>query len=105
MSQKLSAKLWEVQAQGDPDFGHALMHWCPGCKGRHVINVEKPNPFGAVWSWNGNAEKPTFSPSINIVGRCHYFIREGNIEFCGDSTHELAGKTVALPNIPEWVNL
>jgi len=27
---------------------------------------------------------------------CHSFIRDGQIEFCSDSTHELAGKTVRL---------
>jgi hypothetical protein len=78
------------------------MHWCPGCKARHIINIEKPLPNGAKWTWDGNVDAQTFSPSINIVGRCHYFIRSGMIEFCGDSAHELAGKTVPLPDFPEW---
>lgn len=34
-------------------------------------------------------------------GICHYFIRGGKIEFCGDSTHNLSGQTVDLPDIPE----
>jgi len=34
---------------------------------------------------------------INTV--CHSFVRAGRIEFLGDSTHPLAGKTVDLP---EW---
>ena len=59
---------------------------------------------GAVCSRDGNAEAPTFSPSINIVGRCHYFIIAGMIEFCGDSRHHLAGQVVPLPDIPGWVN-
>jgi hypothetical protein len=66
----------------------------------HMINVEKPNGNGAQWSWNQDAEKPTFSPSINIVGICHYFIREGRIEFCSDSKHDLAGQSVELPDLP-----
>lgn len=82
----------------------AILHWCPGCKSRHIIETLEPNGNGAVWSWDGNAEAPTFSPSINIVGRCHYFIRAGMIEFCGDSRHHLAGQVVPLPDIPGWVN-
>jgi hypothetical protein len=102
MSKILSPKLREAQPPGDEDFGHVLMHWCPGCNARHIINVEKPLPNGAKWTWDGNVDAPTFSPSINIVGQCHYFIRNGMIEFCGDSAHELAGQTVPLPDFPEW---
>lgn len=31
---------------------------------------------------------------------CHYFIRSGKIEFCGDSPHKLSGQTVDLPDWP-----
>lgn len=93
-------------------------HWCPGCNNGHEINVDAPNASGAKWSFDGNVVSPTFSPSINIrwgrfvdpnfkfpdgeddSGVCHYFIRSGRIEFCGDCTHALAGKTVDLPDIP-----
>jgi hypothetical protein len=87
-------------------------HWCPGCQSGHEIAVTQPLANGAKWTFDGNMERPTFSPSINIRwgkyaggnedhgGVCHYFIRGGMIEFCGDSTHALAGKTVALPDIP-----
>ena len=76
-------------------------HWCPGCKQLHVIDVEQPNHLGAKWQFDGNAEQPTFTPSINIVGHCHYFITKGNISFCNDSRHVLAGQTVQLPDIPK----
>lgn len=83
-------------------------HWCPGCENIHQIAVEQPFRNGARWTFDGNAEKPTFSPSINVGPstklQCHYFIREGRIEFCGDCHHALAGHTVELPNIPkEWL--
>lgn len=81
----------------------ALMHWCPGCKTRHLIETQERNANGAIWTFDGNTDSPTFSPSINIIGRCHYFIRAGQIEFCGDSAHALAGQTMPLPDIPEWV--
>lgn len=83
-------------------FGGEPTHWCPGCRMLHRIDVNAPNKHtGARWTWDGNAETPTFAPSINIVGRCHYFIRGGRIEFCGDSRHGLAGQTVDLPEIPK----
>lgn len=62
-----------------------------------------------MWSFNDNMEKPTFSPSMlifdtdksgNRTTRCHYFITDGKIIFCGDSPHKLSGRTVDLPEWP-----
>lgn len=81
---------------------NGYMHYCDGCDSYHHIDVEIPNPHtGAKWTFDGNVEAPTFSPSVNIVGVCHYFIQQGNIIYCGDSKHELAGKTVPLPKLPD----
>lgn len=83
------------------------LHWCPGCKGSHYIGVEQALSNGAQWTFNGDVEKPTFSPSVkhrmgkNLDRCCHYFIKNGKIEYCSDCTHELAGKTVDLPDFPE----
>jgi len=75
--------------------------YCPGCKHLHVFYTKHPK--GVQWSFNGDFEKPTFSPSLrnrsNAPGMpqvCHLFVRDGMIEFCNDSDHELAGKTVPL---------
>lgn len=84
-------------------------HWCPGCQEMHYIAVERPLANGAQWNFNGDIERPDFSPSVLIKWprmegkadlRCHYFIRHGHIQFCSDSTHEFAGKTVPLPEWP-----
>ena len=91
-------------------------HWCPGCNSGHEIDTEAPNASGAMWKFDGNMERPTFSPSINMkintpdMGKhyqpdigstvCHYFITSGRIIFCGDCTHALKGQTVDLPDIP-----
>jgi len=79
-------------------------HWCPGCEATHQIAVVQPFRNGARWSYDGNHEAPTFSPSINVgpgsMLQCHYFIRSGRIEFCGDCHHGLKGQTVDLPPIP-----
>jgi len=87
--------------------GGGLMFWCPGCDGAHMIRYgEGPVPR---WGWNGNAERPTFTPSVLVrydgadAGRdgappavCHSFVTDGNIQFLADCTHALAGQTVPL---------
>lgn len=107
------------------DFEGGFSHWCPGCRRMHMIAVGEPLENGARWSFDGNFGAPTFGPSVRVSGKklvivddewtgewereaqgstidhvCHYFIRAGMIEFCGDSTHELAGQTVPLPDLP-----
>ena len=107
--------------------GGGLGFWCPGCKEMHVVWVgEGPGPR---WSWNGDVEKPVFGPSVLVTGvvrltdeqhaawmagaalpeptpmRCHSFVgcngaQPGQIVFLGDCTHELAGQTVDLPDVP-----
>jgi hypothetical protein len=78
------------------------------------------------WSFNGDVDRPTFSPSVRITGKkivrdelgewtgewvrdasgntiddcCHYFLTDGALQFCGDSLHHLAGQTVPLPELP-----
>lgn len=85
-------------------------HWCPGCKTMHYIAVEKPLGNGAKWTFDGNIEAPTFNPSVSIKipwaedpEACHYFLHGGQIKFCGDSTHALAGQTIPLPEWPSSV--
>ncbi|MGN6235007.1 DUF6527 family protein [Dyella sp.] len=99
---------------------------CPGClysdgsPSRHIIPIAEL-PAGEAemsphigwkdrWTFNGDMQRPTFSPSLNTwwggkdgipLHRCHSFIREGRIEFLPDSTHALAGQTVELPEITE----
>ena len=93
-------------------------HWCPGCKEMHTL----PDS----WTFNGNVDKPTFTPSFRHSGMkrvleygrwtghwyrdadgnpiphvCHYILTAGQLEFCSDSTHDLAGQTVPLPELPE----
>lgn len=55
----LSSKLRSVE-------GNRVMFWCPGCDCAHSVRVgEGTGPF---WTWNGDAERPTFSPSILVRG-------------------------------------
>lgn len=95
-----------------------LMFWCPGCDSPHGIRTA---PGG--WTFDGNADAPTFAPSVLMTGTqritdeeadrilrgekfeplpllCHTFVRAGRIEFLGDCLHALAGQTVELPDWP-----
>lgn len=98
-----------------------LLFWCPGCECAHAIwTADKPNPMtSAVWTFNGDMQKPTVHPSILVRGRepltddevdrvmsgeridkpdtiCHSFVRDGRIQFLSDCTHKLAGQTVDM---------
>lgn len=93
-------------------------HWCPGCEEIHRL------PDG--WEFDGNLEAPTFRPSFKHEGHitekvdgkwtgdwvrdgngnlvpfvCHYVVTSGAIQYCADSTHSLAGKTIPMPVLPE----
>jgi len=109
---QLSPKLRSVVANGAGDNGIAF--WCPGCDSAHVVAVEGPH----AWSWDGKIDAPTLRPSVLVTyngedagkeqstghrappARCHSFVRAGQIEFLADSTHELSGRKVPLPDWP-----
>ena len=111
LSSKLSSKLRLAE-------GNRLLFKCPGCKFLHSITYGDGTGYPPEWTWNMDPDKPTFSPSILVTGDywdppaepgkpspahqtlvkkvCHSFIRDGQIEFLSDCTHELAGQTVEL---------
>jgi uncharacterized protein DUF6527 len=96
-------------------------HWCPGCLEMHRL----PD---SGWTFNGDLNKPTFQPSFKHTGVktvkdkngqwtgewvldangkaipdiCHYILTNGILNFCSDCTHEMAGKPVPLPELPEF---
>lgn len=97
---------------------------CPGCNMLHVMPTSNWKPEDqehaemdprwrvnrAQWEFNGDLERPTFSPSLLVTYEwgperkkcvCHSYVREGRIQFLHDCTHELAGKTVDLPPVDE----
>jgi hypothetical protein len=43
-----------------------LMFLCPGCGESHLVYVGAG--YGPRWGYNGNPERPTFTPSIRIRG-------------------------------------
>lgn len=107
--QRVSAVLRRHDYEHPAGSKHWNLWWnCPGCG--------DPHAFDERWQFDGNYERPTFSPSFltwldghpeatrepYISGmRCHSFVRDGQIEYQSDCTHALAGKTVPLPPWPE----
>jgi hypothetical protein len=89
----------KLQHPSPTDPHYAWFH-CPACDAKHAVGT---GPKG--WGWNGDADKPTLTPSVLVrgggVGQCHSFVTDGRIQFLGDCTHHLAGQTVDLPEIEE----
>lgn len=88
-----------------------LVFVCPGCtedygSGLHIlcVNTDVHSPS---WTWDGNLEAPTLTPSIltrsgdNFV--CHSYLKVGVFEFLSDCTHALANQQVSMPDLPDWV--
>lgn len=82
-----------------------LYFYCIACDNLHAPRVTGDGP---LWTWNGDAESPTIAPSVRvrwdegeqrIQKCCHFFVREGRIEFCGDCTHALAGQTIEMQEV------
>lgn len=103
-----------LRSSDDGHGGTRLVFFCPGCDDYHAIAVG--TGLGPRWSWNGDADRPTFGPSILVTypanpkagddfkewrteRRCHSFVRDGRIEYLGDCTHGMAGQTVDLPSL------
>lgn len=82
-----------------------LIHMCEGCNQQHLIPMWGTNP----WTFNNDFERPTLSPSVkhgihkgkqgDPLKTCHYFIRNGMIEYCGDCWHDPKNKTLPLKEI------
>ncbi len=116
----------KVKPYSEPDGVIGYSFQCPGCKETHAIPTAPGQPH--CWGFNGDVERPTFTPSILArtghylpgwkpphcwcnynerfpdpvdykCGVCHSFVTDGNIQFLSDCTHDLAGQTVPLPEI------
>lgn len=81
-------------------YGDGQVYDLPG---QHSVRVKPHHQDG--WGFNGDLESPTLTPSLRVrYGeeldyQCHFFVRNGQIQYCGDSTHALAGKTVPMEDM------
>ncbi|MGT2433526.1 DUF6527 family protein [Cupriavidus basilensis] len=46
--------------------GNGLTFWCPGCDMAHRIQHGAGD--GPRWGWNGDVERPVFTPSVLVTG-------------------------------------
>lgn len=81
---------------------------CPGCKFDHTVIVQ----WGANerhrfprWRFNNDLNEPTFEPSLLFEGdggkfpKCHFYIRQGKLEYLSDCAHELKGQTISMMEV------
>jgi len=93
------AKLEIVKKESNsPDY---TFH-CLGCGYSHgVWTTRLEGETHPLWGFNGNLDKPTFTPSLLVRGVfvCHSFIKDGKIQYLNDCTHNLAGQTIEMEEI------
>lgn len=103
---------------------YGLTYWCQGCRELHQVITSGPG----AWEYNNNPDAPTFHPSVKVTGLqiyqddrgdwtgkwkkdasgnpipliCHTYITDGMVRFLEDCTHEFAGQTLPLPELPPW---
>jgi hypothetical protein len=117
----------KLRKWADPASGReGLIYWCQGCNSSHSITTKG----AGAWGWNGDTEKPVFSPSVLVTGvkqmtdeqhdaylrtgvlppaeqmRCHTFVgcngaQPGEVIFLSDCAHALAGTVQPFPDLPE----
>ena len=101
------SKVLPIKLKSNSNGGVNIVGWafyCPGCGFSHSFNVVARTGVKSVWTFNGNPDNPTFSPSLICTypwkGKpdqtCHLFVKEGRIQYRNDCTHELAGKTIEM---------
>ena len=97
--------------------------YCPGCQGRHTVNfgwqfngdLDKPTLSPSILVRSGHYTRepavpgecycdyherfPDKEPPPWKCYCCHSFVTDGNIFYCPDTTHALAGQTVPLPDL------
>ncbi len=73
--------------------------YCSGCKSTHMFECRNDGKHPS-WSFNGNMESPTFTPSLCYPDRrCHLTVTDGKIKYHDDCTHSLVGQTINLPEL------
>lgn len=118
---KFELRPWINESAGE--HGVRVHFWCPGCDQLHAIEIEVA---AKKWDFSVDTDnRVTVSPSILVSGTqwpegahfhkgshrvaagdkttCHSFIRGGKWEFLSDCTHALAGQTVEMIDLPDWI--
>lgn len=119
--ERKSLVLIEVTIDDHDKIYPAYYWWCPGCAGFDSERSGAGTHLFHVPPWtfdNDDMDSPTFSASYLSYGwkaeegnkwgykgspRCHSFVKDGMIQYLSDSEHELAGHTVPMVPVPDWL--
>jgi hypothetical protein len=61
--------------------------WCPGCNSSHTLSV---SGAGAIWGWNGDADRPTFTPSVLVTSGHFIASQAGKRCWCDYNREQIA---------------
>lgn len=105
-----NAKIKFREFKSDGKHIAAYFVYCPACRRSHRFIVKNEADADHTWGFNGDFEKPTFSPSLLVecgpirLGEdghiCHSFLEDGVWQFLGDCTHEMADSRVPMIDFP-----
>lgn len=77
-------KRWEGGGQAGFTF------FCPGCRDRHSLRTEG----GASWTFNGDVERPVFTPSVLVTSL--QLVRDDAGRWTGDLVLDAKGEPLPL---------
>lgn len=97
-----------LEAYGEDHQEYLFM--CPGCKYDHRYIVKwgsKSERTEPVWHFNGDVDKPSFTPSLLMRTShhgeadriCHLYVTNGKIQFLADCSHSLKGQSVEMEEV------
>jgi|ERR1035437_375273 hypothetical protein len=97
-----------MKVKEEPVGSGIYVFYCVGCACHHHVHTFTKNSSGAIWAYNGDAKKPTFTPSLHIWSEnkkgtrhtsCHSVVTDGMIKYGDDCAHGYAGTTIEIPEI------
>lgn len=72
----MSALSSKLRRWADPSTGdEGLTYYCQGCSSAHSIRTKG----NGAWGWNGDVDKPIFTPSVLVTGQD--FTEKGEADF------------------------
>lgn len=91
---------------------HLMLH-LPGPLPNRIVPVMIGGKRAGTpnWTWNGSVDLPTLKPSVLTRGGdadneiiCHSWINDGKVQFLNDCNHDLAGQTLDLLEVEEFIS-
>ena len=107
----MSMKVKKIQFEWKGHYPSKYCVFCPACSQIHYIDMSTSEAEGNKYPpmFNGNMEAPSFDKTIETVVNwpqdrsevCVALIQNGFWKYLPWSTHEFAGETVPMVDIPE----